>query len=122
MRPQLSHFCETRGRVAPLSYLPESLRPVPLVPMGELEGRAYLRFTALDRPGVLGHIAGELGEHGIGIESVIQKGSGGSGDAVPVLLLTHPARESALRRALERIDARPDVTAPTRLVRIEEQL
>jgi homoserine dehydrogenase len=110
------------GRVAPLSYLPESLRPVPLVPLGELEGRAYLRFTALDRPGVLGHIAGALGEHGIGIESVIQKGRGGSGDSVPVLVLTHPAREAALRAALERIDALPDVTAPTRLVRIEERL
>jgi homoserine dehydrogenase len=110
------------GRVAPLSYLPEALRAMPLVPLGELEGRAYLRFTALDRPGVLGHIAGALGEHGIGIESVIQKGRGGSGDAVPVLVLTHPARESALRTALERIDALPDVTAPTRLVRIEERL
>ena len=110
------------GRVAPLSYLPESLRPVPLVPIGELEGRAYLRFTALDRPGVLGHIAGALGEHGIGIESVIQKGRGGSDDSVPVLVLTHPAREAALRAALERIDALPDVTAPTRLVRIEERL
>jgi homoserine dehydrogenase len=110
------------GRVAPLSYLPEALRPVPLVPMGELFGRAYLRFTALDRPGVLGHLAGALGEHGIGIESVIQKGRGGSGDSVPVLVLTHPAREASLRAALERIDALPDVTAPTRLVRIEERL
>lgn len=110
------------GRVAPLSYLPEALRPFPLVPLGELEGRAYLRFTALDRAGVLGHIAGALGEHGIGIESVIQKGRGGAGDAVPVLVLTHPARESAVRAALERIDALPDVTAPTLLVRIEERL
>ena len=71
---------------------------------------------------MLGHIAGALGEHGIGIESVIQKGRGGSGDSVPVLVLTHPAREDALRAALERIDALPDVTAPTRLVRIEEGL
>jgi hypothetical protein len=39
-----------------------------------------------------------------------------------VLVLTHPARESALRDALERIDALPDVTAPTRLIRIEERL
>ena len=110
------------GRVAPLSYLPEALRPVPLVPMGELHGRAYLRFTAQDRPGVLGHLAGALGEHGIGIQSVIQKGSGGSGNSVPVLVLTHPANEAALRAAIERIDALPDVTAPTRLVRIEERL
>lgn len=110
------------GRVAPLSYLPESLRPVPLVPLGELHGRAYLRFTAVDRPGVLAHIAGELGAHEIGIESVIQKGRADASAAVPVLVLTHPAPESAVRAALERIDRLEDVTAPTRLVRIEEGL
>ncbi len=108
------------GRVAPLSYVPEALRPLPLVPMGELWGRAYLRFTAVDRPGVLGHIAGVLGEHEIGIESVIQKGRGAATESVPVLVQTHPAREAAIRSALEEIDRLPDVTAPTRLVRIEE--
>jgi len=110
------------GRVAPLSYLPDALRPVPLVPLGELEGRAYLRFTARDRAGVLGHLAGALGEHGIGIESVIQKGRGGDTASVPVLVLTHPTREADVRAALERIDGLPDVTAPTRLIRIEERL
>ncbi len=110
------------GRVAPLSYLPEALRPKPLVPLGEIHGRCYLRFTAVDRPGVLSHIAGALSDHGIGIESVIQKRRGAGTESVPVLLLTHPAPEAAVRRALEIIDARPDVTAPTRLVRIEEEL
>jgi homoserine dehydrogenase len=110
------------GRVAPLSYLPEALRPVPQVPLGELSGRCYLRFTAVDRPGVLGHIAGELGDHGIGIESVIQKGRGDAAGSVPVLVLTHPVREAAVRAALEHIDRLPDVTAPTRLIRIEEGL
>jgi homoserine dehydrogenase len=110
------------GRVAPLSYLPEALREIPLVPTGELSGRCYLRFTALDRPGVLGHLAGVLGEHEIGIESVIQKGRGGVAASVPVLVWTHPVRESALRAALERIDRLPDVTAETRLIRIEENL
>ncbi|MEM7411683.1 MAG: homoserine dehydrogenase [Myxococcota bacterium] len=109
------------GRVAPLSYLPEALRPVPLVPLGELSGRAYLRFTVRDRPGVLAHIAGALGEHGIGIESVIQKGRD-TDSAVPVLVLTHPAQEGAIRGALERVDALPDTTAPTRVIRIEEDL
>jgi homoserine dehydrogenase len=110
------------GRVAPLSYLPEALRVLPLVPTGELVGRCYLRFTALDRPGVLGHLAGVLGEHEIGIESVIQKGRDGVSASVPVLMWTHPVREAALRAALERIDRLPDVTAPTRLIRIEENL
>jgi len=110
------------GRVAPLSYLPESLEPRPLVPLGEIHASCDLRFTAQDRPGVLGHVAGALGQHEIGIESVIQQGRGGATRSVPVLVKTHPAPERAVRRALEVIDRLPDVTAPTRMVRIEEGL
>ena len=110
------------GRVSPLSTLPESLEPRPLVPQGELHGSCYLRFTALDRPGVLGHLAGLLGQHAIGIESVIQKGRGGEERSVPVLVKTHPASERSVRQALEAIDRLPDVTAPTRMIRIEEGL
>ena len=118
------------GRVAPLAYLPESLQPRPIVPLGELFGRYYLRFTAADRPGVLSHVAGILGENEISIESVIQKGRGhvraddpaGVRGSVPIVVLTHPAQEAAVRRALDAIDALPDVTDATRLVRIEEDL
>jgi homoserine dehydrogenase len=74
----------------------------------------------LDRPGVLGHITGILGEHEIGIASMTQKGAGGSADSVPVLMRTHLARESALREALDEIEQLSDLTAPTRLIRIEE--
>jgi homoserine dehydrogenase len=109
------------GRVAPLSYMPEALRAWPLVPLAELHGRAYLCFTVEDRPGVLGRIATELGAHGIGIESVIQQRAERAG-AVPVVVLTHPASEGAVRRALERIDALAPVAAPTRVIRIEEEL
>ena len=45
---------------------------------------------------------------------------GRSAEAVPIVVLSHPARESAIRRALAEIDRLPEVTAPTRLVRIEE--
>ena len=112
----------TAGRVAPLSYVPQALRPRPLVPLGELRGRFYLRVTALDRPGVLAQVAGALGEHGIGIESVIQHARASGAEAVPVLMLTHPAAEAAIRRALAALERLPDVTAPTRVVRIEEEL
>jgi homoserine dehydrogenase len=110
------------GRVAPLSYLPSALGPKPLVPLGEIEGRYYLRFTARDIPGVLAHITSILGEHDISIESVLQKGRAQSAESVPVLILTHPARESAIRSALGLIDGLADVTAATRLIRIEEGL
>jgi homoserine dehydrogenase len=109
------------GRVSPLSYPHGRLRDHQLAPLGELHARCYLRFTALDRPGVLSHIAGALGEEGIGIESVLQPGRGDAGESVPVLVFTHPAREESVRRALEIIDGLPDVTAPTRLIRIEDE-
>jgi homoserine dehydrogenase len=112
----------SKGRVAPLSFLPDHLEPLPVVPLGELVGRCYLVFQAADRPGVLGHIASALGEHGISIESVLQKKQAAAGGAVPVLLFTHPAPEQAVRRALATIDRRPEIAAPTRLVRIEEEL
>jgi homoserine dehydrogenase len=67
-------------------------------------------------------VTGLLGEHGISIESVIQKGRGPEGASVPVLVMTHPARESAVRAALDAIDRLPDVTAHSLLVRIEEDL
>jgi len=110
------------GRVAPLSYAPGALRERPLVPLGDLHGRYYLRFTAVDEPNVLAHVAGALGEHGISIESVLQKGRAEARGSVPVIVLTHPAREAAVRAALQAVDALEDVTAPTRLVRIEEGL
>jgi homoserine dehydrogenase len=112
----------SQGRVAPLAFLPDHLEPLPVLPLGELEGRCYLVFQAADRPGVLGHIAGALGEHGISIESVLQKKAASGTGAVPVLVFTHPARESAVRRALATIDRLPEIAAPTRLVRIEEEL
>jgi homoserine dehydrogenase len=118
------------GRVAPLSTLPESLVPKPIVPLGELFGRSYLRFTVQDRPGVLSAIAGVLGTHGISIESVSQKGRGhtqpndpqGARGSVPIVVFTHPASEASIRSALDSIDQLPDVTARTRLIRIEEEL
>ncbi len=112
----------SRGRVAPLSFLADHLEPLPVVPLGELTGRCYLVFQAADRPGVLGHIASALGDHGISIESVLQKQVAGVNGAVPVLVFTHPAREDAVRRALATIDRLPEIAAPTRLVRIEEEL
>ena len=110
------------GRVAPLSYMPHRIEAKPLVPLGDLVGRCYLRFTAVDRPGVLAHISSVLGDHEIGIESMIQKGHGAAAESVPLIVKTHPAREFVVRGALDIIDQLPDVTAPTRLIRIEEGL
>ncbi len=110
------------GRVAPLSYRPDHLERKTLVSLGELLARCYLVFTVRDEPGVLGRIASALGEHGISIESVLQKARNVATGSVPIVVFTHPAREDAVRRALQRVDRMPEVAARTRLVRIEEDL
>src|SRR5439155_11344381 len=69
-----------------------SERPLPLRPMDEIRSAYYLRVMAMDRPGVLAQVAGILGRHDISLVSVLQKGRA-HGKAVPVVMMTHDARE-----------------------------
>jgi homoserine dehydrogenase len=87
-------------------------------PMDDVRTGYYLRVMAQDRPGVLSRITGILGENDISIESVIQKGRGAQA-AVPVVMMTHEARERDMRRALGAIDRLADVAAPTTMIRVE---
>jgi len=74
-----------------------------IAPPEELRSRFFIRFNVADRFGVLGRIATELGRHRVSIRVVLQKETRADG-VVPVVMLTHPARETDLRRALRRID------------------
>jgi homoserine dehydrogenase len=108
----------TVGRVAPTGYRPGERQPLRLRPMAQIESLYYLRFLAYDRPGVLSKIAGVLGRHEISIASVIQK-SRALGAAVPLIMMTHRARERQVRQALAEIDAGAEVAGRTVLMRIE---
>ena len=68
-----------------------------LLPAEDIRTRYYFRFTALDKPGVLATISKVLGKHNISIASVIQKEESPE-KAVPILMLTHSAQESAEKR------------------------
>ncbi|MBW2038250.1 MAG: homoserine dehydrogenase [Deltaproteobacteria bacterium] len=86
--------------------------------MEEVVTPYYLRFTALDRPGVLSKISGILGEHEISIASVIQKGRRVKG-AVPIVMMTHEAKEKNIRQALREINRLDIIQAKTTLIRVE---
>ena len=92
--------------------------PLPLRPMDEIRSAYYLRVMALDRPGVLAQVAGILGRHDISLVSVLQKARA-EGEAVPVVMLTHDARERDMRAALAAIDRLPVVAARTTMIRVE---
>jgi homoserine dehydrogenase len=88
--------------------------------MAEIVTKYYLRFQIEDRPGILGKIAGCLGDNNISIESVIQKGRHLGGGDVPVIIMTHESKEKDLLTALDKIDSFPQVKAKTLFIRIEE--
>ena len=86
--------------------------------MEDIESMYYFRFAALDQPGVLSKIAGILGNYNISIASVIQKGRSNVG-SVPLVVLTHMARERDVMKAVTEIDGMPYVSDKTLVIRVE---
>ncbi len=108
-------------RVPSLSHQWEGLRAPRLKPMEEVVTNYYLRFSALDRPGVLAAISGVLAKYGISILSVVQKGRRVAGGEVPIVMMTHEAKESGIRNALKEIEALPVTVGRTQLIRVEDE-
>lgn len=113
------HGC--RGRVAPLGYPLRQQTRARTVALDALRGEYYLRFMVVDRPGVLGRLAGILGQQGVSIASVIQR-EREHGRVVPVVIRTHDVGEQALRRAVRAIDRLSVVRGRSAVIRIEESL
>jgi len=79
----------------------------------------YLRFTAVDRPGVLAKISKVLGDYGISIKMALQKSINVSG-GVPVVMTTHPAPKRKVQEAIKKIDSLDVILSPTFVCMIEE--
>jgi len=63
----------------------------------------YIRFNAIDKPGVLSKISGILAKYNISISSVTQKETKRA-RSVPIIMLTHLAQEKKIDMALAEID------------------
>ncbi|MCX5642690.1 MAG: homoserine dehydrogenase [Candidatus Omnitrophica bacterium] len=83
----------------------------------DFKSRYYFRFSALDQPGVLARIAEILGKYNISIASCIQKEEKPQ-KAVPVVVLTHTAKESAVKAAISAIDRLAAIKSKTILLRL----
>jgi homoserine dehydrogenase len=93
-----------------------------VVPVGDIQTRYYFRLDCADRPGVLAKVAAILGEEDISIASLRQQEPAGPGKhVVPVVFMTHHAREASFRRALDRINQLDVVRGDrTRFLRVED--
>ena len=81
----------------------DSHRAPTLVNPDELTSRFYLRFNALDIPGVVGKLSTTLGQAGISISSILQH-EVAANQFVPLVITTHQAKQGALKKALARIE------------------
>ncbi|OQX84815.1 MAG: hypothetical protein B6D55_08360 [Candidatus Omnitrophica bacterium 4484_70.2] len=83
------------------------------------ENRFYIRFQAIDKPGVLAKISKILASYNISIASVTQK-ERREKKVVPIVMLTHEARYQDVKKAVEKIDKLDIVKSNSVFIRIEE--
>ena len=92
------------------------------------EGGYYLRLTVFDRSGAFAAIANRMAEHGISLESIVQRRRAPHMRAPehlepaapqPVILITYETTESAIRAALDQIHSDGHIAAVPQLIRIE---
>ncbi len=108
-----------RGRHTPVWGVANgALSNAPSLPMERHHGAYYLRLMVVDRPGVIADVTAALRDHGISMESMLQRGRA-PGEAVPVVLITHETNEAAMRGAIGTIGALEAVLEPPALIRIE---
>lgn len=92
----IGRACAKEPSVAPC------VKAARIAPMDRLAVRHYIRFSAIDRPGVLKSISGILAKHGISIASVTQEEERRQ-RMVPIVMMTHAAEERAMSKALAEI-------------------
>ena len=91
-----------------------------VLPIDALETRYYIRLNVADRAGVLAQIARALGEESISIASVLQKDSDPDTQSAEIVIMTHPAIESPVQRALMRMGSLESVRKIGNVLRVED--
>ncbi|MBV1707153.1 MAG: homoserine dehydrogenase [Hyphomicrobiales bacterium] len=114
-----------RGNVPhPFAVPATSLTPGERVPMQAHRGGYYIRMFVEDRPGAFATIATRMAEHGISLESIMQR-SGTEhflgATCVPVVLITHATTEKLVRDALDAVLADGYVSERPQIFRIERE-
>ena len=112
--------------VPPLGVPVGELLPYQQAPMQAHAGGYYIRLNLRDVPGALAAIATRMGEHGISLESVIQRPDLSVRDRVDetaptrtVVLMTHETMEESVRDALNLIARDGFIVGTPQLIRIE---
>ena len=97
----------------------ENLADITISNIADVSSAWYLRLEADDKPGVMASITQRLSEHGIGIESLIQKPKSAKLSRVPVIILTDEASTHSVVEAVAAIEALATVEGSVTSLRVE---
>ncbi|HSM41278.1 MAG TPA: homoserine dehydrogenase [Afifellaceae bacterium] len=113
--------------VPPLGRPAAKLVPYKRARMRAHEGGYYLRLKLRDQPGTFATIARQMADANISLASIVQRNrppkTAPQSDAVedqPVTIITHDTTESAVRAALDRIEAAGQISGTPQMIRIEK--
>ncbi len=96
----------------------DQMKTYPSVPIADRVGTYYVRLGVIDKPGVMAEVTSVFAEHGLSLDSLLQRGRS-PGEAVPVVMLTHEARDAVMTKALEEVASLEAVIETPCLIRIE---
>ncbi len=80
--------------------------------------RYYIRLEVVDEPGVLGKVAAIFGEHGISLESVVQRSK--VSDVVPLVFITHETAQAKLEATIDELKAYDKVFEVASIMNVED--
>lgn len=106
------------GGIGETGFVTHGIYGKPL-PLKDSVSKYYLRVEAEDRPGVLARIATVLGEHDIGILSVIQPEDHDE-EFAPIVLTLHYAPFGKMQEALAKIKSLDCIRNEPALLRVED--
>ncbi|MEI7889080.1 MAG: homoserine dehydrogenase [Actinomycetes bacterium] len=99
-----------------VAEVPPATNELPVV--ADSESAFYLHLEVEDRPGVLSQVATVLGDHGVSVRSVVQRGNAGNARLV---MVSHPVADSNFRAALSVLAGLESLRAQPRAIRVIEE-
>jgi homoserine dehydrogenase len=86
--------------------------------VGDVGSSFYLYLEVADQPGVLARVATVLGDHGISVKSVVQRGIG---DQARLVMVIHECLESKFAAAIAALEGLDELRAAPRAIRVIEE-
>ena len=105
--------------VPALGCTTDMLQQQQIIAIEDIDTSFYIRFAALDKPGVLSTITKVMADAGISIEAIIQREQPAGEDYVNVIILTNVTREKMLDAAVEGIETLETVRGNVTFIRVE---